>query len=92
MQYEWDEAKNQANRRKHGLAFDDAPLVFGGRTVTFADDRASDGEPRLITLGALLGRTVVVVHTSRGGATRIISMRKANARERKIYQERRGES
>ena len=45
-------------------------------------------EDRLITLGRLLGRVVVVVHVARGEKTRIISMRKANAREQEIYQER----
>lgn len=46
------------------------------------------GEPRFITLGQLKGRTVVIAHTPRGENTRIISMRKANSREQKNYQER----
>ena len=41
MRFEWDEAKNQANRRKHGLDFADAHLVFAGRTLTFEDLRQS---------------------------------------------------
>lgn len=85
---EWDESKNSANREKHGLAFEDVHLVFGGPTVTFLDDRRDYGEARYITLGLLAGRTVVVVHAPRGKTTRIISMRKANAREKEIYRQR----
>ena len=59
-----------------------------GDTITIPDERYDYGEDRLITLGRLLGRVVVVVHVARGEKTRIISMRKANAREQEIYQER----
>jgi len=91
MKFEWDDAKNQSNRRKHGLNFADAPLVFAGRTLTFEDLRQPGGEPRYLTVGTLTGRVVIIAHTLRGDATRIISMRKANARERARYQERLGE-
>lgn len=88
MRFEWDETKNQSNQQKHGLSFADAPLVFAGRTLTVEDVRRAYGEPRYLTIGTLAGRTVIVAHTFRGGATRIISMRKANAREGARYQER----
>ena len=91
MRFEWDEAKNQSNRRKHGLSFADAPLVFAGRPLTFEDRRRPYGEPRYLTVGTLAGRVVIMSHTLRGDAIRIISMRKANARERARYQERLGE-
>jgi hypothetical protein len=88
---EWDEAKARHNLAKHGLSFEDAAVVFEGPTVTFEDDRFDYGEPRLITLGLLAGRVVVIAHTLRGeDTTRIISMRKANRREQEIYQERLG--
>lgn len=90
MNYEWDETKNRRNRVKHGLAFEDAEQVFAGPCVTFEDDRFDYGELRLITLGLLAGRVVVIAHAPRGEVTRIISMRKANRREKKIYQERLG--
>jgi uncharacterized DUF497 family protein len=83
-----DDAKNRANRERHGLAFEDVPLVFEGPTVTFVDDRHDYGEVRHVTLGLLAGRAVVVVHTPRGDTTRIISMRKANEREKAIYRQR----
>ena len=91
MIYEWDEAKNRSNFVKHGLDFADAKQVLAGPCVTFIDSRFDYGEERLITLGLLAGRVVIVAHAPRGDTTRIISMRKANRREQKIYQERLGE-
>ena len=86
--YEWDDNKNRENFEKHGLNFEDAELLFSGPCVTFADDRFDYGEDRFITLGVLQGRVVLVVHTRREEKIRIISMRKANRREREIYQKR----
>jgi uncharacterized DUF497 family protein len=88
---EWDEEKCRANLEKHGLSFDDAWQVLAGDTITIPDERYDYGEDRLITLGRLAGRVVVVAHLSRGENTRIISMRKANAREQEIYQKRLGQ-
>ena len=85
---EWDEVKNRSNLLKHGLDFGDAEKVFAGPCVTFVDDRFDYGEERYITLGVLSGRAVVIAHAPRGDGTRIISMRKANRREQKIYQKR----
>lgn len=90
LKYDWDEAKNRENLSKHGLSFEDAEQVFAGRYVTFADDRFDYGEERLITLGLLAGRLVVIAHVMRDEGTRIISMRKGNRREQKVYQERLG--
>ncbi len=86
--FEWDEKKNTENLLKHGLAFEDAETVFSGQCLTFEDTRHDYGEQRFVTLGALEGRVVVIAHTPRGDRTRIISMRKANGREQKAYQER----
>ena len=86
--YEWDEEKSKRNLKKHGLSFEDAEVVFSGPCVTFEDDRFDYDERRLITLGTLEERIVLIVHTPRGENTRIISMRKANTREQKIYQKR----
>jgi uncharacterized DUF497 family protein len=93
MIYEWDEAKNRSNFAKHGLDFADAEHVLTGPCVTFVDSRFDYGERRLITLGLLVGRVVVIAHAPRvEDTTRIISMRKANRREQKIYQKRLGEN
>jgi uncharacterized protein len=62
-----------------------AEEVFAGQVLTIADTRRDYGEPRYITLGSLRGRVVVIVHTPRGSSTRIVSMRKANERERASY-------
>ena len=84
MKIEWDEAKNRKNAAKHGLDFEDAEQVFSGPCVTFEDDRFDYGEERLVTLGMLAGRLVVIAHSPRDEGTRIISMRKGNRREQKI--------
>lgn len=88
MELTWDNEKNQSNLEKHGLDFHDANLVFKEKTISFEDNREDYGEIRYITLGELMGRCVVIIHTPRKNTRRIISMRKANAREKKIYQER----
>lgn len=85
MKFDWDKNKNQSNYEKHGLCFEDVDFVFEGKTISFKDDREDYGEERFITLGELKNRVVVVVHMQRGLVTRIISMRKANEREKKIY-------
>jgi uncharacterized protein len=90
MRCEWHEAKDRSNLAKHGLSFEDAEQVFSGPCVTFQDDRFDYGEERLVTLGLLAGRLVVIAHAPRGQGTRIISMRKGNHREQEIYQKRLG--
>ena len=65
-----------------------ADEVFAGNTITVEDDRMEYGEKRFITVGLLEERMIVLVWTPRGEARRIISMRKANAREQKTYQAR----
>ena len=92
MRYEWDEAKNRSNFAKHGLRFEDAEQVLSGPCVTFVDDRFDYGEERLITLGLLAGRLVVIAHAPGDEETRIISMRKGNRREQEIYKKRLGAS
>ena len=62
-----------------------ADEVFAGATLTVEDDREDYGEDRFITIGFLDAMVVVLVWTTRDGAHRIISMRKANERERTLY-------
>ena len=61
------------------------PLVFAGATLTVEDDRQDYGEVRYITIGFLDATMVVIVWTRRNDARRIISLRRANERERRIY-------
>jgi uncharacterized DUF497 family protein len=88
MKYDWDAVKNRSNFAKHGLRFEDADQVFSGPCVTFVDDRFDYREKRLVTLGLLAGRLVVIAHAPRDDGTRIVSMRKGNRREKEIYQKR----
>jgi uncharacterized protein len=85
MRYEWDEGKNASNFKKHGISFEEASTIFEGPVLTSVDEN-EDRELREISFG-LLGATVVlaVVHTDRFGIVRIISARKANKNERKLY-------
>lgn len=90
MRFEWDPAKNAMNKAKHGLDFEDAPFVFDGRMLTAVDTREY-GETRYSAYGLLFGRVVNVIYTIRGDCTRIISLRKANARETKDFRAAIGE-
>ena len=86
MEFEWDDAKDQANIRKHGISFAEAQHVFDGPVLTRIDDRADYGEVREISLGLLSpDAPLMVVHTARGEKIRLISARKASRRERVIY-------
>jgi len=66
----------------------DGAQVLSGATLTFEDDRFDYGETRLISIGFLRGRMVVMVWTPRGDTAHVISMRKANAREQNAYADR----
>ena len=86
MEFEWDDNKNKANIEKHGIAFEEAALIFQGITLTRRDDRQNYGEAREITIGSLPEQViVVVVHTDRNGVTRLISARLPNREERSLY-------
>lgn len=63
----------------------EVPLVFAGATLTVEDDRQDYGEVRYITIGFLDATMVVIVWTRRNDVRRIISLRRANERERRIY-------
>lgn len=84
--FEWDEDKNQANIRKHGVSFARAQKIFSSPVFSWLDDRIDYGEDRYITLGVVDGIAVlVVVHTDENDITRIISARPASKQERKRY-------
>lgn len=85
MLIEWDPAKNDANRVKHGIDFRDAIAIFDGPTVEQVDHRRDYGETRIIAMGTMRGREIVVVYVHRRDALRIISARKANSHERENY-------
>ena len=90
MKIEFDPEKRNKTLLERGLDFQRASEIFDGVHYTFDDDRFSYAEARHITIGRLDGRMVVMVWTLRFKARRIISLRKANEREQKIYGERLG--
>ena len=90
MRFEWDESKNKENIRNHGLDFKDAREVFYGPRFTLDDLRFDYSEARSITIGFSNNRVVVVAYTELEDSIRIISMRKANAKEKKIFTKRLG--
>ena len=86
MEFEWDDAKNRSNLKKHGISFEEAILIFDGLILTYPDDRFEYGEERWLSIGKIEDTLVVVViHTDRAGVVRIISARPAKQRERKLY-------
>ena len=88
MQFEWDREKAKRNYRKHKVSFDEAMTVFyDPLSATFDDPDHSVGEQRLITMGySPRGRLLVVSHTERIKAIRIISARLATTQERKRHE------
>ena len=85
MRIEFDEAKHAATLKARGLDMARAEEVFADATLTVEDDRQDYGEVRYITIGFLDQAMVVLVWTHRDDAHRIISMRRANERERRLY-------
>ncbi len=83
--FAWDENKRQANITKHGVDFTDAALILADDPLIWKDSREEYGEQRCIAIGERNDLHYVVVFTPRDGACRIISARRANARERKRY-------
>ena len=90
IEFEWDDRKNRANNAKHGVSFEEAVKVFDDPFhLSMPDDTHSDDEERWITVGRMKGgRVILVVHTDRGNAVRLISARPATRRERKEYEEK----
>lgn len=83
MQFEWDEAKNLENIRKHEIDFADVPEMFEAPMLVELDDRFDYGEDRWFGIGFLGKGVAVVVWTERqNNIIRIISARRANRYER----------
>jgi uncharacterized protein len=87
MSFQWDPHKAKSNLKKHGVRFSDAVYVFEDENaITIENDHKT--ESRFITIGKdILLRILVVIYTFRGHIIRIISARKATAREKGIYEE-----
>jgi len=84
----WDEAKRQANLKKHRMDFKDAERVFDSVTFTFEDNRFDYGEQHFITIGLLNDQFIIIAHAEDvddNDLTRVISMRKATKYEQKLF-------
>jgi hypothetical protein len=90
MRFEWNKLKALANKRKHGVSFEEARTVFyDDQAVQFDDPDHLDNENRFIMIGLSFKlRVLVVSHCERNGDTiRIISARKATRHEAQYYEE-----
>jgi uncharacterized DUF497 family protein len=85
MNLEFDPVKRDKTLLERGLDFARAVEVFDGIHFTGQDKRMDYEEDRFITVGWLDANLVVMVWTPRGEVRRIISMRKANDREKALY-------
>jgi uncharacterized protein len=87
LEFQWDPAKADSKLEKHGVSFEYAARVFlDERRQGGLDRRRRYGEERRVTIGSIEGRVYVVAYTRRRAAMRLISARKANARETQKYQ------
>lgn len=91
LTFEWDSHKNEANRRKHGISFQEAESVFKDPNARLiGDPDHSIDEDRFVLLGLSYRLNVLVVchcYRKKGGVIRIISARKAIKKEEEIYEE-----
>jgi hypothetical protein len=88
--FSWDPRKADANRRKHGVTFEEAATAFGDPlSITIPDPAHSVGEHRFILIGqSNRSRLLVVVHLEVAeDSIRLISARSASRRERRTYEE-----
>jgi uncharacterized DUF497 family protein len=92
MKITFDPVKRANTLTDRSLDFADAEEVFAGKALNIPDERRDYGEPRIITVGLLRGRMVIVVWTPRGNGRPVFSMRKANDREKARFGKRLEES
>ncbi len=88
MEFEWNKEKAAANFKKHGISFEEAALAFfDENAVELFDERNSEDEIRYQLIGVSKTRLIFVAYTARNERIRIISARKANPKQTKIYNE-----
>jgi uncharacterized protein len=89
LRFDWDQRKNKANIKKHGISFEEAQGVFfDEEAIVFDDPEHSDEEDRFLIIGRSFRlRVLLVCHCFRPNesAIRIISARKATSKERYVY-------
>ncbi|MGY2049725.1 BrnT family toxin [Methylobacterium sp. JK268] len=85
MPITFDPVKRATTLQNRGLDFASAEVVFAQRHHTFEDVRRDYGEERLVTIGHLAGRMVMIGWTPRGADRHVFTMRKCNDREQARY-------
>ena len=88
LAFEWDPRKAAANRRKHGVSFEEATTVFDDPAALLLAD-LEHGEPRIVAIGNSGRQRVLFVVSVEidEDAMRIVSARRASASERRSYEE-----
>jgi uncharacterized protein len=88
MEFEWDPQKAIANLEKHNVSFDEASLAFfDPNAIEIFDELNSDSELRFHLIGISSLRLLFVGYTVRGDRIRIVTARRANAKQLKYYNE-----
>ncbi len=85
MEFEYDEAKSQGNKEKHGIDFVEAQLLWLDDMLIEIPARTTD-EPRYLVVGRIAGRHWSAVITYRGDLVRLISVRRSRREEVEIYE------
>jgi uncharacterized DUF497 family protein len=88
MRITFDPAKRARTLAERDPDFAEAAEIFSAATIDIPDIRRDYGETRIMSVGHLRGRMVIVIWTQRGDARHIISMRKANDREETRFGDR----
>ena len=83
----FDPAKEVVNLAKHGISLAEAARLDWDNALVSLDDRLEYGELRQVALAPMDGRLWVVVFTDRPEGRRVISLRKANLREYRRYEQ-----
>ena len=87
MSAEFDPKKDAANIKKHGVSLSEGDGVLNDPLALTIEDDTVEGERRFVTIGMnAFGSLMIVVHTPRGSGSRIVSVRKADPKERRNYE------
>ena len=84
--FEWDPEKEILNVQKHGIDFTTASRIWHGPVLERIDDRQGYGEVRYQAFGVAADRILTVILTWRGEVRRLISARRSNRREQRLYE------
>lgn len=85
MGFEYDPGKSASNKRKHGIDFEEAKVLFDDARLLEFDAQSQD-EARYIAIGRIGVRHWAAIFTRRGGAIRLISVRRARTNEVRLYE------